>query len=94
MTDSAYEYAPDIAERRRRPLLTALFVLYATLGILAITIPQNLVNWLGDFKPSPVQEKLLKLAEELKEQSSRAGIDRPYKHIRDFFLSTTGKDPD
>jgi hypothetical protein len=67
-------------------------ILYLTLGILALTIPQNLVNWLKGLKPSPVQEALIPYAESLERAATRIGAPEPYKFTRALFLKLTGKE--
>ncbi len=48
---------------RPRPaggLRTAAIVIYATLTLLAVTIPQSVVNWLADMNGNPVEETALR----------------------------------
>jgi hypothetical protein len=78
--------------RSRRSILRIAAILYLTLGILALAIPQNLVSWLKGLKPSPVQEALIPYAESLERAATRIGTDEPYKVTRALFLKLTGKD--
>ena len=48
-------------------LRTATIVIYATLALLAVTIPQSVVNWLADMNGNPVQETALRGARGLAE---------------------------
>jgi len=75
-----------------RPLRTAAIVIYATLVLLVIAIPQSLANWLRDMKSSAVQEILLRGAEGLEDASRRTGIDAPYRRARALFLAFAGKE--
>ena len=75
-----------------RPLRTAAIVIYATLALLAIAIPQSPANWLRDMKSSAVQETLLRGAEALEDAARRTGIDVPYRRARALFLAFAGKE--
>jgi hypothetical protein len=75
------------------PLGTAALVIYLTLALLAIAIPQSLVNWLRDIPGGPVTETLLGGAEMLQQASERAGIAIPYQRARAAFLAWSGKEP-
>jgi hypothetical protein len=75
-----------------RPLRTAAVVIYATLALLAIAVPQSPANWLRDMKSSAIQETLLRGAEALEAASRRAGIDLPYRRARALFLAFAGKE--
>ncbi len=66
-------------------------ILYLTLVVLALAIPENLVAWVKD-RPEGVQNWLLGYAEGLERISERVGADKPYKLARDYFLKVTGKD--
>jgi len=71
-------------------LRTVAIVIYATLALLAVTIPQSLVNWLGDMNGNAVQETLLRGAEMLQSASERAGIATGYLQARDLFIVASG----
>jgi hypothetical protein len=77
-----------------QPLRAAAVVIYATLALLALTIPRALVNWSRDLSPGPVQEHLLPAAREIDRLMRAAGIDRPYEWARANFLAATGKSED
>jgi hypothetical protein len=79
---------------QRRPLATTSVVIYATLVLLAITIPRGLVNWSRNFDPNPVQEVVLRFAQGLQSASRQLGLDLPYAHGRALFLRMTGKQDD
>jgi hypothetical protein len=76
------------------PVFTAGVVIYGTLALLLIAIPQGLVNWLKDFNPGPAQEALLDGAETLAALSTHVGADAPYRWARKLFLDATGMNED
>jgi hypothetical protein len=86
---SAFEPA-----RSRSALRTAAIVIFATLALLAITIPQSVVNWLNDMNGNPVQETALRGAEVLRDLSQRAGVATVYQRARDIFIAISGTEPD
>jgi hypothetical protein len=82
---------------RPRPagdLRTAAIVLYATLMLLAVTIPQSVVNWLADMNGNSVEETALRGAEALRNLSRRAGVATVYQRARDIFIAISGAEPD
>jgi len=80
--------------RPANPLRSAAIVLYATLVLLAVTIPQSVVNWLADMNGNPVQETALRGAEVLRNLSQRAGVATVYQRGRDIFIAISGVEPD
>ena len=75
-------------------LRTTAIVIYATLALLAVTIPQSLTNWLADMNGNPVQETALRGAEVLRNLSQRAGVAAVYQRARDIFIAISGVEPD
>lgn len=75
-------------------LRTTAIVIYATLMLLAVTIPQSVVNWLADMNANPVQETALRGAEALRTLSQRAGVATAYRQARDIFFAISGVEPD
>jgi hypothetical protein len=75
-------------------LRTATIVIYATLALLAVTIPQGVVNWLADMNGNPVQEIALRSAQLLRNLSQRAGVATVYQRGRDIFIAISGAEPD
>jgi hypothetical protein len=73
---------------------TVAIVIYATLALLAVTIPQSLVNWLGDMNGNVAQETLLRGAEALQRVSDASGISAPYQRARDLFIALSGAQND
>jgi hypothetical protein len=73
---------------------TVAIVIYATLALLAVTIPQSLVNWLGDMNGNAVQETLLRGAEALQRVADASGISAPYQRARDLFIALSGVQDD
>lgn len=86
---------PSEFERPRSasPLRTASIVLYATLVLLAVTIPQSVENWLADMNGNPVEDTALRGAEVLRNLSERAGIAAVYQRARDIFIAISGAEP-
>jgi hypothetical protein len=80
--------------RPANALRTAAIVIYATLALLAVTIPQSAVNWLADMNANPVQETALRGAEVLRNLSQRAGVATVYQQARDIFIAISGVEPD
>jgi hypothetical protein len=76
------------------PLRTTAVVLYGTLALLALTIPQSLVNWLADMNGNAVQETAQRGAEAVRNLSQRAGVATVYQRARDFFIAVSGVEPD
>jgi hypothetical protein len=73
-------------------LRTVAVVIYATLLLLALAIPQSIVSWIGDMKSIEMQETLLPAAETLQRLSRQIGIDAPYTRARAAFLALTSKE--
>lgn len=95
MSHSELEHVPPGAGiPLRRPLLTTSIVIYATLALLAFTIPRSLVNWVKGFEPNRAQAIALDAVEALAAVSQRVGADRPFALGRDWFLQITGKRDD
>jgi hypothetical protein len=80
--------------RSNSALRTAAIVIYATLALLAVTIPQSLVNWLADMNGNPVEETAMRGAELLRNLSERAGVATVYQRARDIFIAVSGVEPD
>jgi hypothetical protein len=73
---------------------TTAIVLYCTLMLLAATIPQSVVNWLGDMNGNPIQETALRGAQALRNLSQGAGVSTVYQQARDIFIAISGVEPD
>jgi hypothetical protein len=76
------------------PLRTTAIVVYATLALLALTVPQAAVNRLNDFTPNALRDSALVVAQAVVGASHRVGLDRPYLEGRALFLRLTGKTDD
>jgi hypothetical protein len=90
------KHAKPTEFERPRPagvLRTAAIVIYATLALLAVTIPQSVVNWLADMNGNPVQETALRGAEVLQNLSQRAGVAAVYQRGRGIFIAISGTEP-
>jgi len=81
---------------RHRPqsLRTTAVVIYATLALLLLAIPQAVPNWLKGFEPSVPQSLLLEAALSVQSFANRIGADWAYHEARRIFLDTTGKRED
>jgi hypothetical protein len=79
---------------QQRPLLTTSVLIYATLVLLAVTIPRGLVNWAKTFEPGAPQQALLQVAEAIAAASHGIGADRAFDNARELFLRVTGKRED
>ena len=88
----------DKTEAARRqgahPVRTAAIIIYATLALLILTIPQSLPNWLRDMEENPVQQVLLQAASGVQAASELVGLDVPYRWARATFHAWTGKGDD
>ena len=67
---------------QQRPLLTTSVVIYATLALLAVTIPRGLVNWAKNFEPGAPQQAVLQVAEAIAAASHRIGATGPLTRPR------------
>ncbi len=92
MTPDRSQPAANPPDEKARPLRTAAVVIYATLGLLAIAIPQSLVNRVRDIDNTAIEEALLPAAEALQKASERVGMTVPYQRARALFLAFAGKE--
>jgi hypothetical protein len=74
-----------------RPLRDAVIVIYATLFLLVLAIPQSLTNWLRDMRTTELQEIALRGAEGLQSASERAGLATAYRRSRNLFIALSGQ---
>jgi hypothetical protein len=89
------DHMPRLPGRpQAQPLKTTSVVIYATLLLLAVTIPRALVNWSKNFEPNVAQETVLRVAEAIQSMSQRVGADWLYREGRKEFLELTGKRDD
>ena len=85
---------PEPSKPLVHPLGAAMVVIYATLALLALTIPRGLVNWSRDREPSMWQHATLTAAQAIERFSISTGLNRPYERARETFLGVTGKSED
>jgi hypothetical protein len=64
-------------------------VVYATLFLLALTIPESLVSWIRDMKSIEIQEALLPAAQALQRLGEETRLSVPYTRAREAFLALT-----
>jgi hypothetical protein len=86
--------APGPGRPQEHSLATTSIVIYATLVLLALTIPRGLVNWSRNFDPNPLQEAALRFAQTVQLGSRQLGLNLPYAKARELFLTLTGKQDD
>jgi hypothetical protein len=86
--------SPGHGEPQHRPLAVTSVVIYATLILLAVTVPRGLVNWTKSFEPNVVQALSLRVADAIQTLSHTVGLDLPYLQGRALFLQATGKRDD
>jgi hypothetical protein len=89
MTD--LDPAISVRNGSRRPLRDAAVVIYATLFLLVLAIPQSLTNWLRDMRTTELQEIALRGAEGLQSVSERAGLATAYRRSRNLFIALSGQ---
>ena len=77
-----------------RTVRTTAVIVYATLALLILTIPQSLPNWLRDMEENPVQQVLLRAASGVQAAAQAVGLDVPYRRARAAFHAWTGKEDD
>ena len=82
---------PPHGASQPHPLRASAVVIYGTLVLLALTIPQGLVNWLKAFEPSGPQSVLLSAALAVQSASNSLGLNDPFYRARRIFLDATGK---
>jgi hypothetical protein len=73
---------------------TAAAIIYATLTLLIVTIPQSLPNWLRDMEDNPAQQVLLTAASGVQTAAQAVGLDVPYRRARAAFRAWAGKEED
>lgn len=88
------EQIEEMPGQGARPVRTAAVVIYATLALLILTIPQSLPNWLRDMEENLVQQVLLQAATGVQAGSQAVGLDVPYRRARAAFHAWTGKEDD
>jgi hypothetical protein len=84
----------EFEQPRPASALRAAVIIYATLALLAVTIPQSVVNWLADMNGNPVEATALRGAELLRNLSQGAGVSTVYQRARDIFIAISGVEPD
>ena len=80
--------------RKRDPhkLRTTALVVYGTLVLAWLMVPQGLTNWLKDLDPSTPRTALLRVALGVQQFSDRIGLNVPYERGRAVFAKWTGKE--
>ena len=70
-----------------------MVVIYATLALLALTIPRGLVNWSRDRTEHVAARDPHRRASD-RALLERRRLNRPYERARQIFLDVTGKSED
>jgi hypothetical protein len=89
---SADQVQPMRQQGGAHPVRSATVIIYATLLLLILTIPQSLTNWLRDMEENPVQEVLLHAADTVQAASHWVGVDAVYIRARSAFFRFAGKE--
>lgn len=78
----------QVAPKRtaRNPILATAFVLYGTLLLLMVTIPESMVSWLQGLNANVVQQTALRAAQAVQAASDRTGLSAPFLRARAVFL--------
>jgi hypothetical protein len=85
---------PPQGASQPRPLRASATVIYGTLALLGITIPQALSNWLKGFEPNALQDAALTAALAVQDVSNTLGFNAPFYRARRIFLEISGKTED
>ncbi|HRF07348.1 MAG TPA: hypothetical protein PL193_01700 [Xanthobacteraceae bacterium] len=78
-------------ENSSRKLRQASIVLYATLVLLWLSIPQSVSNWSRDYLPAAVAAYATPVAEAVETLARVVRVSAPYDWSRELFLSVTRK---
>jgi hypothetical protein len=73
------------------PIATAAVIIYATLGLMLLMIPQSLSNWAKDHDLVLARVLLMPLANRIETASNMIWATYPYLYLRQKYLSATGK---
>ena len=73
------------------PLRPAAIVLYTTLALLWLAIPQSVTNWTRDYLPAFVQPYGTAVAEAVEAAANTTRIPLLYAHAREQFQAATKK---
>jgi hypothetical protein len=69
-----------------KSLFRAAMVIYGTLFLLLIFIPQALLNWTEDLRPTKLRDRLTAQARQIAWLSDRLALDKGYVALRGRFL--------
>ena len=91
---NAEQTQADSGQGTAHKVRTAAVIIYATLALLIVTIPQSLPNWLRDMEDNPVQQVLLTAAGGVQAAAQAVRLDAPYRWARAAFHAWAGKEDD
>ncbi len=74
-----------------RKLRSAAIVLYATLALLWLAIPQSVTNWSRDYLPDFAQPYATRFAESVETLANATRIPLLYAYARAGFQTAAGK---
>ncbi len=74
-----------------RPLRSAAIVLYSTLGLLWLAVPQSVSNWTREVLPTPMQPYAAAAAETVEAFARQTGLPSLFETSREFFVLVTKK---
>lgn len=75
----------------RSPVLRSAIVLYASLALLWLAIPQSVTNWTRDYLPATVQPYAVPVAEAAETFAKATRLPLLYGHARGLFQDATKK---
>lgn len=75
------------------PLRTIAVILYVTLGMLWLAIPQSVTNWTRDFLPYAMQPYAGQVAQGFESFARATGVPAIYEALHDSFQRAAGKKP-
>ncbi|HMN52476.1 MAG: hypothetical protein KF794_04280 [Xanthobacteraceae bacterium] len=75
----------------RRPLRTVAIILYATLALLWLAIPQSVSNFTRESLPGWARDIAVPVAEAVETGSRALGIPAAYESLRETFLRSFDK---
>ncbi len=74
-----------------RPLRRLAVILYASLGLLLLAMPQQIADRLDDFEPNPVAHAAKLAAEAVAKVMAPLGIPQLFGRARKAFLEALGE---
>jgi hypothetical protein len=79
------------AKPARGSIRATAVVIYASLGLLALTIPHSIANWLRGAESAVLRRLAVPVADAIDEAARVTGAGRPYAWAHQIFLQTFNK---